>query len=606
MREEIVNRQLKHLLVNEIQPRSKENFLMHLEDLESLSLQHKLNCEKMYEKGRNDTLASLSKDLYKSLNLSIPTSSYSAFLNTIQSAIIGESNKSLFYSIECESYELYQLIADTEKILNHVEQGNASEGKLKLKQFKFNVKIRKNEYLELEKQQISEVFKEIYEIQLDPDVSHYIAILKQQVRDLENTPLHTEEFENCIEDFKEYNEKFEISPPSENLCTEEIITIRLQKQQKILIDEKAWEVKIAGHLKEKNRIKQKKLKEKQYELNELERNFKKKNLEIEKERHELDRLKDAYYREKKKISIAMEGKSKKLCEVIGELSENFTSFELMGKVSPITETDMLSDISYMSDCDTSFDNSSTQESDSKQLQQRISELEGQYKYLQTPDSQEKAQRELDTLRNSLTKIRASNVLKSSMVNQKKFLSTRTSSHSLTEPNFKKTLQGQITLFSPRKRVNITEAFKTNSTPKANSQHFAFTEIMPKESEEDDKELRRYLRIQELKLKEKEEKLEKDKEKAMLTWMKLPNANELIPMVQKEILESKKKTEEAEKKLLDYERKVLEFNKKNEENKKKEADLDGKIREVSMMKERLDEEKAIVLDKLERLKGELER
>ena len=588
---------------------------MGLEDIESSTYRNLENSKLFYEKGGKDMLLRLSKDLHKNLGVFFPSNSYSALLAKIQGLFSEKSSINFIHSIECKAYDLYNLIKDSEKILSLSEQGLQSQGKLRLKNFKFNVKVLKSGSLTEEKKNISEVFKDIYDLQLDNAVLHYISVIKQRLSEPPETLCSTEDYFTYEEpkvDYADYTDSFDNIVVVQNMNTEDIITSRMQRQQKKIIEDKEWEVQEAVNLKEKCRNKHKKLKIKQTELIEQEKVMKKKTLDIEKERHELDRLKDAYYREKKKISSVSELKSRKLCEVISNLKQNFETFETMGKNSPITDMDMLSDISYMSDSDMSFDGS-MQETDPSVLQKRICELEGQYKSLKTPDSQEKIQREIDSLRNGLTKIRGSNALKSSILNQKKFSGVRSNYHSMTESSLslKKTTSCGLSIFTPKSRPSyapICDPLRSSYTPKSASHGitFNFNEIFPKESDEENKELRKFLRAQEIKLKEKEEKLEKERDRIMMNWMKLPNANELIPLVQREMMEYKTRSEETEKKMREYERRELELGVKSEEFKKKEGDIDRKLKELTDLKEKLDEERTSVVQKLEKLKEELER
>ena len=255
----------------------------------------------------------------------------------------------------------------------------------------------------------------------------------------------------------------------------------------------------------------------------MEKTLKKKNVDLEKDKQELERQKDAYHREKKRISAAYECKVRKIGEVIAEISTTFETLDEQGKISPITDTDMLSDISYISDSDTSFDNSSIQqESDPLALQRRINELEIQFKSMQNIELQDKLQKEIEGLRTSLTKIRASSALKKSLINQKKFSGSRNTFHSLTETSLtlKRVIPTGFSMISPKARLTTNfilepKSNKSNTTtPKASSQNFTFNEIFPKESDEQDKELRKFLRVQETKLKEREENFEKEMKKSM--------------------------------------------------------------------------------------------
>ena len=310
--------------------------------------------------------------------------------------------------------------------------------------------------------------------------------------------------------------------------------------------------------------------------------LKKKNLDNEKEKSELERLKENYYREKKRITANIEVKAKKLSEAITEITQSIDSSETIGKISPITETDMLSDISYVSDSDTSFDNSTTQELDINVLQKKIFDLEVVCKSETSTESQEKIRKEIETLRNNCSLLRSSNVIKSSVSNQKRFNFMKNCRNSLGDQSVgsKKPIPLALPLNSPKLRgvhSAITDFNRPrpimSSTPKAASTHFNFNDITPRDLNEEDSQLRKFLRAQEVKLKEKEERVERDREKWMQNWNKVPNANELIPLIQKEMLEYKKKKEEIDKKGKDFEQKELDFHVKFERLKKQEREIE---------------------------------
>ena len=182
--------------------------------------------------------------------------------------------------------------------------------------------------------------------------------------------------------------------------------------------------------------------------------------------------------------------------------------------------------------------------------------------------------------------------------------------------FKKSANLIVTsAITPKSKLNgLTTAFdfsKGNkcmaNTPKANYQGFNFMEIIgPDEAEEEENSIKKFLRVKELKLKEKEEEFEKEREKVLNTWKKMPMANELIPMVQKEILELRDIKERFRRKIEIYERKEFEMAKGIEEVKKQEKEAREKQKDSDDLKRKLEEDKANLIFKLERLREEIEK
>lgn len=590
-------------LVIFIQHLNKEVNLMHLEDIQSFSLRTTEQISSAYKKARLDSIRQLSIDLSKIFGTAFPSDNYEKILEKLIQAYQSKENIHIIKNIECNLSDLYRLIKDTKKIIELAEQEISQEGKLRLRKFKINVKVQKDRNLEGSKIDIAKLFGAECNSELNDEVTQYVYAIKHELQEFKNKSCEDFSvvdpgFENFIESFEEFS-----SRGTTSMSMQEMLTVKYQRQQKKLIKEKEWEKHEIQILKQQLKNKKKKLKNRVIEQQDMEKLLKKKNLDIEKEKAELDRLKENYYREKKRIQAGYENKSKKLSEFLSELVTSFDNFETVGKISPITETEMFSDISFVSDSDTSFECYSVSEPDINMLQKRIFDLESQYKSEQSTETQEKIKKELDSLKNSYTNLRSAQALKVSNSNQKRFSFMR--NISLTEVNSKKNTP--LALGTPKPRSSLIsqrQVFKSNTaTPKANSQTFNFNEIFPKTEET---ELKKFLRAQEVRLKEKEEKLEKDRESWLEKWNKTPDANQLIPLVQKEILEYRKKCEELDKKVKEIE--VIKFNLDSKESDlaKIEKDVEVKMKEVNENKRKLEEEKGNIVQRLEKLIEELNR
>lgn len=576
---------------------------MHLEDIQSFSLRTTEQISAAYSQGRQSTIRQLSIDLSKLFGVAFPSDNYEKILEKLTNAYYSKENIQIIKNIQCNLSDLYRLIKDTQKIVELVELGSSQQGKLRLRKFKINVKVQKDENLEGLKSEIAKMFNNECNPELSNEVTQYVYAIKQELQELKSPSLEDFSvidpgFDTLQQDFPEFT-----SRGTTSMSTQEILTVKYQRQQKKLIKEKEWEKHEIQIMKQQIKNKKKKLKNRLIEQQDMEKLLKRKNLDIEREKGEIERLRENYYREKKRIQNGYEQKSRKLSEFLNELVASMDNVETVGKISPITETEMLSDISYVSDSDTSFECSSVSEPDFSSLQKRIVDLESQYKSEKSTETQERLKREIDSLKNSYTNLRSAQALKTSNTNQKRFSFMK--NISLTELNSKKPVP--LTLGTPKPRNSLTsqrQMFKSNTvTPKACSQNFTFTEIFPKSEET---ELKKFLRAQEVRLKEKEEKIERDREIWMEKWNKTPDANQLIPMVQKEILEYKKKCEELEKKLKEIEVREFNLDSKESELVKIEKDVEEKMREVNELKRKLEDEKGSIAQKLEKLMDELNR
>ena len=583
---------------------------MYFEDFQSNMVRTFENNEGFYELGQREMISKICKEIHRKTGISLP-SSFDEFIKKTVSIFSGKNNTNTNFSIECDSNILYKILNDTEKLIRQYEEGIKSQGKIKIQDFRFFIKIVKNDYIQAEKQQIASYFSEAHDLSVNESIQQYIISLQKQLEEFRNPDFS--DFYELYNEITDFHDDFEIKNFESELSAEEIALLKFQKHQKSLINEKEWEKQEALMMKEKYKSKKKNLNKRKKELSDLETSLKKKNLEVEKEKHELERLKDNYYREKKKIALAFESKAKKITEVITDLSENFENYDNIGKSSPITETDIISDISMISDTDRSFE-SFTQEIDSASLTKRINDLESQYKTMTVPQVQEKLKTEIDSLKNSLTKLRASNAIKNSLINQKNY-TLRSNFHSFAEQggNLSKYNYQNYKVLTPRiKHMNtlnpdyLRNIKSGRTTPRTDSKFFDFNESFTKNYDSESIELKKFLRLQETRLKDREDQLNIEKDHIIEKWAEIPVAKDVIPFLQKEILEFKKKNFELQKKIKDFDYKELNLNSKFEELNNQEYELNIRNREINDFKDRLDDEKIFVINKLIRLRDEIER
>ena len=582
---------------------------MHFEDLRSYALRNDQMIEEFYNKGQRDLLNQLAKDLSSSFGAKF-NPKYEEIIEKLGRLASSKDNLSIIKTVECHVSDLYRLLKDTQRIIQMVEDGISNAGRIKLKKFKLNVRVTPDEVLDSIKDEIVNMFNSSLNEELSNEVTQYITALKRELSEMSGK---TSDFIGKDQDRDEefcFIEPFECEPNIQylplrsalSMSTNEIISVKYQRQQKQMLKEKEWENKEIKLLKQKYKSKKQILKLKKTEQQETENYLKKKNLEITKEKAEIERIRENYYREKKKIMNNYENKSRKLSEVINELTVTVENPETVGKISPITETEMMSDISFTSDLDASFD-SSIGEPDLNSIQRRISELESQFKSESSSEIQERLKRDIDCLKNSYTNLRSAQVLRNSNSNQKRFNFNR--NISLTDITGKRSTPVSISTPKPRLSINSSRPlFRTTATPKSASQHFTFSDIAPVIGEEN--ELKKYLRAKEVKLSEKEERFEKERDYWIQKWNKLPNANELIPMVQKEIMEFKRKRDDFDKKDKELDMKELSLEAKENELRRKEVEISQKLREIEESKSKVDDEKSSLVERLSKLREDLER
>lgn len=596
-----------------------ESSTMYFEDMVSWNMR---SLDEAYAKGRTDMLKFICDELSKTMKIKISSDSPDEVVKRVFEVFSLKNTSKIVHSIELDFTDLYKLHKDLEKIISLAEQGLADQGKLKIKNFRFDLKIKNNQYLSALKNDIAEAFGNLKEPNIDENTLIYISGLKKEIEDLKESKfddfiVFDQNLGQSRDETFDYYVKKDINL---TFNTQDLMAIKYQRQQKRMTIEKEWNLQEIKQMKEKYRMKVKSLDLRKMEISEYERVLNKKNLDIVKDRHEIERLRDAYYIEKNRILKNYEMKTKKLNETIMELAAmSASSIEGFGKISPLTETELISDISYSSDNDTSFDSLAVQDGDVAMLQKRISDLEAMHKAESCLEEQEKIKKDIDSLRNHMTIVKSSVLLKSCAKNQKKFSNTvRTKPSPLSESAFiaKRPSPMNFHVSSNSGRISIgssqvpppcpysRSARSTMTSPKSASQTFNFSDILPKEITEQDNAIRKFLRAQELKLKEREEKFEKEREKWMQNWNKTPNANELIPMVKKEILELKQKSEFFDRFCRENEKRELELKVKEEDVGKKEREIEMRLKELADLRDKFEEEKNNMMQILAKLRESL--
>lgn len=590
---------------------SGEKKLMYIEDIVSYNRISKKIISNSYNQGKKDMLSDITKEISNDLGISLTLDSFEDFIKSLEKLLSPKNKFNSVHSIQCGTYDLYRLIKDSERIINLAEQDLFYEGRVNLNNFKIDLKVKKTQSLQPEKKEIAQAFNDATDTALD-DTSKYILSLKQEIEDLKILSAFQIRFQDFDTKLAEnFSENPKPTKPIKSLgaLTKDIILYKNQQKFSKIIQDQEWEKQEVNYIKEKYTKKKEKLKNRKIELLDLEKNLKKRNLEIEKEKDELDRLKEFYYKKKKKISSFIEQKSKKISEAISEIAINFDSIDSIEKVS--TETDITLDISYKSDTDTLNESYSQEIPDPQILQRKIYDLESQYRSGLTADAQQKVQKEIDLVKNNLANIRAYNIIKTSQANQKKF-NMLAVHNSLSDSSLKhkKNIRPDLALLSPRYNLtsSITSPKVVNDSPSTSktTSKSSFTDVFVKESQMHRKVLNKHLKAREIKLKEKEDQLDRDSQIMIEKWNKIPLANEAIPFIQKEILEYIKKKQELAKVIKNYKRKELHLNLKIEEFDIKQKDIENKNKEICEFKQKINEKRLNIIRNLGKLQEELEK
>jgi hypothetical protein len=590
---------------------SGEKKLMYIEDIVSYNRISKKIISNSYNQGKKDMLSDITKEISNDLGISLPLDSFEDFIKSLEKLLSPKNKFNSVHSIQCGTYDLYRLIKDSERIINLAEQDLFYEGRVNLNNFKIDLKVKKTQSLQPEKKEIAQAFNDATDTALD-DTSKYILSLKQEIEDLKILSAFQIRFQDFDTKLAEnFSENPKPTKPIKSLgaLTKDIILYKNQQKFSKIIQDQEWEKQEVNYIKEKYTKKKEKLKNRKIELLDLEKNLKKRNLEIEREKDELDRLKEFYYKKKKKISSFIEQKSKKISEAISEIAINFDSIDSIEKVS--TETDITLDISYKSDTDALNESYSQEIPDPQILQRKIYDLESQYRSGLTADAQQKVQKEIDLVKNNLANIRAYNIIKTSQANQKKF-NMLAVHNSLSDSSLKhkKNIRPDLALLSPRYNLtsSITSPKVVNDSPSTSktTSKSSFTDVFVKESQMHRKVLDKHLKAREIKLKEKEDQLDRDSQIMIEKWNKIPLANEAIPFIQKEILEYIKKKQELAKVIKNYKRKELHLNLKIEEFDIKQKDIENKNKEICEFKQKINEKRLNIISNLGKLQEELEK
>jgi hypothetical protein len=449
------------------------------------------------------------------------------------------------HDVECTLSALYNLHEKVAKIIEIGQQNRVHKAKLKIGDLRVNVKVTRNDEAMPSKAEISAQML-IYDS--DQKVESSEAKIKRLEKRIEELEFGLEFKNLLINESKdeEYCEEFNLDSNILKMPqTDEFLGIRkfTVQQAKVLID-KEWDAFDIKILKAKSQKKLKKLNLKKNKIQETELALRRKNLDIEKEKLALENSKNGFESQKSRFASQMNIKVTSLRSFTNDLSAflhlSFNSDDLSNiEVNPEEIVDLDAEIG--------------------QLQQALKDLEIQYK-CRSPGNRSQLESQMEHVKNQINTLKSLKVIKNAT--KTNTFSTTGSSNQLLDKSL-----------SPK---NIK-----SKKPPISKLSITFEE--PEKRDEKDNELRRQLRIKELRIKEREEEAFINEERCLKYWDKNLDDKMVIENAKLALTEYKRYKDKYENRVDFAEKKILELNRQL-------ADISRRESEFVQSKNIFDEEK----------------
>lgn len=484
--------------------------------------------EKLYEfkvTSENDLvlLNALAVRFQSIFGVLVPHKCFEGFCEAVEKLVVGTCVLKL-HEIELNASDLYKLREKLTKIIDFNSQQKFFRTKFKIGTMRVNLKVNRNDEAFPSKTEISELFMTQFNIgQNSKDV--YIDKLEKRVLQLEHKldmSQISEYFqafpETCpaIDNFKDFQAPISsfTDPSNQYFNNKRLVQVQLK-----IINDKEWDAFDAKILKAKYSKKLKKLSIKKSKLTETENALRKKNIELEKEKNLLEKAKETFDSQKSKFSALNQSRLAALSEFISELGCQNLSISLE-EASTILKPDLVSIDAELIELSTELKN-----------------LEFQYKSRKSLNQHQIAS-QIEHVKNRVSSLKS---LKAIQNLSKPSMSTNTSSF-----NIDKSL-------SPRNAYNAEKII--NTKPDCN-----------------ETELRRQLRIKELRIKEKEEEIFDHEEKMMNYWKENLECKDVIKNTLKAFEEFRCFKDKYERRIEFVEKKRLELQETLNEIGRRENDL----------------------------------
>lgn len=494
----------------------------------------------------------ISRRLNSTIGIEIPSKNCDIFCKTFESLCIGNCFfKS--HDLECDIADLYRLHEKIAQVLKMFKNQRFLRAKIKIGDMRVNLKINRNDEPFATKDEIAQGFSSINLSENQDFGNSRVKVLEKQIESLELRleimSLGNVFFENYPEStgFQQFNETFDIKSTTEE-CDWNVRKFAIY-QQKMLV-EKEWDLFDAKILKAKYQKKLKKISAKKVKLQEQETHLRKENLDLEKEKSLMDKQKKAFETQKSRFQTQNQSRLQALKAFLSEVPYSPADLSINEHSPPIEISTIDTEISH--------------------LKQELQDLELQYKSKNSPNKQI-IESQIEHVKTQLTTFRSMKVLQ-----------------------FKK---NPLTKF-PNSPNNLLE--KSFSPKTFKKFDYKIDDLSMIKHEESDSELRKQLRIKELRIREKEEDVYNIEQRALKFWLNNLDTKEIIINLQTALTDTRRSKERYENRMEFFEKKKMELQSKVDEIVRREREIQKKKEILSEEKEDFEQEKREFLGKISNL------
>ncbi|OMJ84350.1 hypothetical protein SteCoe_14576 [Stentor coeruleus] len=528
-------------------------------------IQAEENNESLLKDCETNMLKAISERLKLVFGQEIPSKDVNVLCKFLENICTGTCAIKV-HDIECRVSDLLSLHEKLENIIRQAQDQKLFKAKLKLLNFRVNVKVMRNDETLSSKSEISQNLSRLGE---EDNYVNKIQVLEEKIRDLE-FKLQIAHMQEAFEDFPKIPETFELQVPEkfDVFCgpgpSSEFYSMRKYAvcQAKLLV-EKEWECFDAKQAKIKYHKKLKKLSVKKAKLAEIEARQRKRTLELEKEKETLDRGKIWLESTKNKFNAQNNHKIAAIKTFLIEIS-SFLNFSFTSEENSMQKSNTSIDMINV-------------DSEISQLERELKILESQFKSRNVLDKSN-LERQMEHIKNRLTYLRGLKAMQCASKNNNTF------STASNTPFFERLSPVFTKKIAPNKREEV---------------------IIGKVIDEDT-ELRRQLRVKELRIKEREEEVLIHEERAMKYWERNLETKEIIKNAELAMSELKRMKDKYENRLEFFDKKKLELQEKLNEILRREGELFDMRKEFDLEKDKFEHEKQSFIGKVKTMQNILER
>ena len=494
--------------------------------------------------------------LKNTLKIVLPWKNSDLFCKGLETLCFGKCILKV-HDIECILYDIYKLNQKIQQIIELSQQQKQLKAKIKINDMRINLKINRNNEPFCDKTEITEAFFNIFDIKEKSTDKNYVKLLEDKIRDLEfKLELSLTDYQ--IEGVSDYSEIVlnEIAIDYKLLSDDYNERLSIKKlalaQNKILSD-KEWDAMDVKLLKAKCQKKLKKIAGKKIKIGEQELTMRKKNIDLEKEKNSLEKQKSLM--ESQKIKL-----------------QNQTQIKIHALKTFVADVRLYLNYSIDSEENQSLD-LSTIDTEISNLKEDLKKLEAQYKSKNNLNNKT-IETQMEHIKTQLTSYRSLKVLQTSPKPYKSITNS-------ASPTF---------MLDKNLSPNALHRKKFN---------FNIVDLSGIKNEEDN-ELRKYLRVKELRIKDREEEVYTNEQRALNFWINTLEHREIIINVQKALTDLKKSKEKYENRIEFYEKKKFELQNRLDEIIRRENEISNSKEELANEKDSFEQEKRVFLGKINAL------